>query len=122
MQYAVAEALLGDRSHQPVFRAALRARATLTARRLSAMPGMTCDLPTAGFYAMPKVELPKGRTDEDYILGLLRATGVLCVYGSGFGMPAEGGFFRVVFLASPDELDEIYGLMADYTARFLANS
>ena len=90
MQYAVAEALLGDRSHQPVFRAALRTRATLTARRLSAMPGMTCDLPTAGFYAMPKLELPPGRTDEDYVLGLLRATGVLCVYGSGFGMPADG--------------------------------
>jgi alanine-synthesizing transaminase len=122
MQHAVAEALLGDRSHQPVFRAALRARATLTARRLSAMPGMTCDLPTAGFYAMPKVELPRGRSDQDYILGLLRATGVLCVYGSGFGMPAEDGFFRVVFLASPDELDEIYSLMAEYTAQYLASS
>jgi alanine-synthesizing transaminase len=121
MQYAVAEALLGDRSHQPVFRAALRARATVTARRLSAIPGMTCDLPTAGFYAMPKVDLPHGRTDQDYVFGLLRATGVLCVYGSGFGMPAEDGFFRVVFLASPEELDEIYDMMADFTARFRAN-
>ena len=120
MQYAVAEALLGDRSHQPVFRAALRTRALLTARRLSAMPGMTCGLPTAGFYAMPKVELPPGRTDQDYVLGLLRATGVLCVYGSGFGMPAEGGFFRVVFLASPEDLDEIYDLMAEFTAQYLA--
>ena len=120
MQYAVAEALLGDRSHQPVFRAALRTRAMLTARRLSAMPGMTCGLPTAGFYAMPKVELPPGRTDQDYVLGLLRATGVLCVYGSGFGMPAEGGFFRVVFLASPEDLDEIYDLMAEFTAQYLA--
>ena len=49
-------------------------------------------------------------------------TGVLCVYGSGFGMPADAGFFRVVFLASPEELDEIYDLMADFTARFRANS
>ena len=120
MQYAVAEALLGDRSHQPVFRAALKTRATLTTRRLSSMPGVTCALPTAGFYAMPKVALPPGRTDEDYVLGLLRTTGVLCVYGSGFGMAAEDGFFRVVFLASPDELDEIYNLMADFTARYLA--
>src|SRR5204862_6931875 len=110
-----------DRSHQPVFRAALRTRATLTARRLSAMPGMTCGLPTAGFYAMPKVELPPGRTDQDYVLGLLRATGVLCVYGSGFGMPSQDGFFRIVFLASPDELEEIYDLMADFTAQYLAN-
>jgi aspartate/methionine/tyrosine aminotransferase len=70
---------------------------------------------------MPKVDLPHGRTDQDYVFGLLRATGVLCVYGSGFGMPAEDGFFRVVFLASPEELDEIYDMMADFTARFRAN-
>jgi alanine-synthesizing transaminase len=122
MQYAVAEALLGDRSHQPTFRAALRARATVTAHRLSAIPGMTCDLPTAGFYAMPKVDLPGGRTDADYVLGLLRATGVLCVYGSGFGMPEEDGYFRIVFLAPPDELHGIYDMMADFTATFLGGS
>ena len=53
---------------------------------------------------MPKVALPPGVTDEDYVLALLRATGVLCVYGSGFGTKPEDGFFRVVFLASPAEL------------------
>ena len=41
-----------------------------------------------------------GRTDEDYVLGLLRATGILCVYGSGFGMPPEQGTFRIVYLAT----------------------
>jgi alanine-synthesizing transaminase len=122
MQYAVAAALLGDRSHQPAFRAALRARATVTARRLSAIPGMSCDLPVAGFYAMPRVDLPPGRTDQDFVFGLLRETGVLCVYGSGFGMPEADGYFRVVFLASPEELDEIYDLMAGFTARFRANA
>src|SRR5215467_14918470 len=121
MQFAVAEALLGDRSHQPLFRAELKKRADITAKRLNAMPGMACVAPIAGFYVMPQVTLPPGRTDEDYVLGLLRATGVLCVYGSGFGMPKEGGFFRVVFLASPDELKEIYRLMGDFTRTFLAN-
>ncbi len=120
MQYAVAEALLGDRSHQPAFRAELRKRADITATRLNAMPGMRCVAPIAGFYVMPQLSLPPGRTDEDYVLGLLRATGVLCVYGSGFGMPRDGGFFRIVFLAPPDELAEIYGLMADFTTQFLA--
>jgi len=120
MQFAVAEALLGDRSHQPAFRAELKARAAITAERMAAIPGMTCALPTAGFYAMPKLTLPPGRTDEEYVLGLLRATGVLCVYGSGFGMPARDGCFRIVFLASPDELQAIYGLMADFTKEFLA--
>ena len=68
---------------------------------------------------MPRVALPPGRTDEDYVLALLRETGVLCVYGSGFGMPPEDGYLRIVFLASPDELRDIYTLMADFTADYL---
>ena len=54
------------------------------------------------------------------MLGLLRATGVLCVYGSGFGTAPEDGFFRVVFLASPAELGDIYDLIADFTGEFLS--
>lgn len=120
MQYAVTAALTGDKSHQVSFRAALKERATITGERLRAMPGVTCMTPTAGFYAMPRIPLPPGKTDEDYVLGLLRATGVLCVYGSGFGLPAEDGYLRIVFLASPQELNEVYRLMADYTADFLS--
>ncbi len=119
MQYAVTAALTGDKSHQVKFRADLKLRATLTADALRAMPGVTCMTPTAGFYAMPRIPLPAGRTDEEYVLGLLRATGVLVVYGSGFGLPAGEGYLRIVFLASPEELTEVYRLMADYTADFL---
>ena len=121
MQFAVSEALLGDRSHQPIFRAELKKRADITTKSLNAMPGMSCVEPIAGFYAMPQLKLPPGKTDVDYVLGLLRATGVLCVYGSGFGMPEDAGSFRIVFLAPPDELKEIYGLMADFTRKFVAN-
>jgi aspartate/methionine/tyrosine aminotransferase len=119
MQHAIVAALRGDRSHQLTFRAELRTRAELTASRLNAIPGMSCVPPVAAFYAMPRVELPAGRTDEDYVLGLLRSTGVLCVYGSGFGMPADQGFMRVVFLASPAELTEVYDAMAGFTREFL---
>jgi len=120
MQYAVTEALTSDRSHQIAFRTALKQRAEITTNRLNAIPGIECVKPAAAFYAMPRVSLPPGKTDEDYVLGLLRATGVLCVYGSGFGMPAADGFLRVVFLASPAELDAVYDLMRDFTRDFLA--
>jgi alanine-synthesizing transaminase len=120
MQHAIAPALTGDRSHQVSFRAALKERAMLTTKALQAIPGVTCIAPTAAFYAMPRVALPPGRTDEDYVLALLRATGVLCVYGSGFGMPAGEGFLRIVFLASPDDLREIYALMGEFTGNYLA--
>ena len=55
-----------------------------------------------------------------FVLALLRATGVLCVYGSGFNTNPADGFFRVVFLASPKDLTEIYGLIASFTGEFLA--
>jgi alanine-synthesizing transaminase len=120
MEYAIAAALNGDRSHEAGFRAALRERAELTVRRLNAIEGMHTVAPAAAFYAMPQVTLPPGVTDEDYVLGLLRATGVLCVYGSGFGTRPEDGFFRVVFLANREELSTIYDLVADFTRDFLA--
>ena len=120
MEYALVAALEGDRSHQETFRAELRARAELTAARLNAIEGMRVVAPTAAFYAMPQVSLPPGVTDEDYVLGLLRATGILCVYGSGFGTAPADGFFRVVFLAPLDELSEIYDALAQFTREFLA--
>jgi aspartate/methionine/tyrosine aminotransferase len=120
MQYAIAPALGGDRSHQREFSNALRLRAEITTRRISAIPGMRCVMPQAAFYAMPEVDLPAGRTDEDYVLGLLRATGNLCVYGSGFGMPADRGFFRIVYLAAPDVLHAVFDDMAEFTREFLS--
>ena len=120
MEYAIVAALDGDRSHQAAFRHALRVRAELTHQRLNAIDGITSVMPSAAFYAMPKVTLPPGVTDADYVLALLRATGVLCVYGSGFAANPADGFFRVVFLASPQELDDIYDLIADFTKDFLS--
>ena len=54
MQYAVAAALTGDRSHQVSFRAALAERARITTERLNAIPGMRCVAPRAAFYALPR--------------------------------------------------------------------
>jgi alanine-synthesizing transaminase len=119
MQHAVAPAIGGDRSHQVAFRAALAERAAITTSMLNAIDGIRCVPPRAAFYAMPSVALPPGRTDEDYILSLLRETGILCVYGSGFGMPAEDGYFRIVFLANPGELAGVYGDIGAFTREYL---
>ena len=119
MQFAIQAALEGDRSFQQRFISELKARAAVTTERLNAMPGMRCVAPRAAFYVMPQVTLPAGRTDEDFVLGLLRAKGILCVYGSGFGYPAAEGTFRIVFLASPAELGAIYDDIGEFTAEFL---
>jgi len=122
MQHAIAPALLGDRSHQPAFRAALAERAKVTTDLLNAIPGMRCVAPRGAFYAMPQVTLPPGRTDEHYVLSLLRETGILTVYGSGFGMAPEAGTFRIVFLAQPSDLRTIYGDIATFTADYLSRT
>ena len=119
MQHAVVAALTGDRSHQVRFRQALAERAKVTTEALNAIPGMRCVAPRAAFYAMPALTLPPGRTDEDYVLALLRATGILCVYGSGFGMRPEDGTFRIVFLADSAALASIYADIGAFTREYL---
>jgi alanine-synthesizing transaminase len=119
MQFAVAAALTGDRSHQARFRRALAERARLTTDALNAIPGIACVPPRAAFYAFPSVALPPGRTDEDYVLALLRETGVLVVHGSGFNVPPAQGFFRIVFLADPRDLAGAFSDIADFTQEYL---
>ena len=63
--------------------------------------------------------IPQVKLEEKRAL-LRRETGVLCVYGSGFGSDPADGFFRVVFLANPAELSAIYELIANFTQEFLA--
>jgi aspartate/methionine/tyrosine aminotransferase len=41
------------------------------------------------------------------------------VYGSGFGMPADQGYFRIVFLASPGELERVYTDIDAFTREYL---
>jgi alanine-synthesizing transaminase len=118
MQRAIVAALTGDRSHQPAFRAALRERADVVHTRANAVTGMTSTKPAAAFYAMPKVALPPGRTDADFIIDLVHATGVLCVHGSGFGMDPADGYFRMVTLARPSQLNEIWDLIAGFVGSY----
>jgi alanine-synthesizing transaminase len=121
MQHAVVPALTGDRSHQDFFRRQLQERAELTSRRLNSIDGISCVPPAAAFYAMPKVDLPQGRTDKEFVLGLLHQTGILCVYGSGFGTDPADGFFRLVFLASPAELNNHFDAIKVFTTSFLTS-
>jgi alanine-synthesizing transaminase len=119
VQYAVAPAVAGDRRFQADLRADLRARADVTARALNAIPGMSCVPPAGAFYAMPQARLRPGDSDERFVLELLRQTGILTVYGSGFGLKPDAGFFRVVFLARPEELESIYQAIGTFARDYL---
>jgi alanine-synthesizing transaminase len=115
-QYAVAPALDGPQGHLGEVLGRLRARRDLTVRRLNAIPGISCVEPAGAFYAMPRLQLPGVSSDEEFVLRLVRETGVLFVHGSGFGERPGTQHFRVVFLPTPAVLDDAFDRLAAFVA------
>lgn len=117
-QVMVAPALNGQDQHLPEVLTKLRTRRNITFDKLNAIPGISCVKPIGAFYAFPKVQLPVGVSDEQYVLELLEKTGVLVVYGSGFGQKPGTNHFRIVFLPDEATLTKAYQLIAEFTSEF----
>jgi len=117
-QYMVAPALNGDDAHLPAVIQKLTARRDITYEMLNQIPGITCVKPDGTFYAFPKIQLPSGVTDEQFVLELLEDTGVLVVYGSGFGQKTGTNHFRIVFLPDENILRQSYTLLSEFTGKF----
>jgi alanine-synthesizing transaminase len=115
VQYAVAPALRGDQSHIARMMAKLQLRRDVTVGMLRAIPGVTCVAPGAAFYAFPRLE-QIGQTDQEFVTGLVRSTGVVVVHGSGFGQRPGTAHFRVVFLPPEDVLRRAFRAIADHLA------
>lgn len=113
-QYAIAPALNGPQEHIPEMMKRLRSRRDLMVRRINAIPGLSVVEPAAAFYAMPRLQLPGVTNDEQFVLSLLRETGVLFVHGSGFGQKAGTQHFRVVFLPQEDILTAAFDKLEAY--------
>ncbi|MCC7535829.1 MAG: aminotransferase class I/II-fold pyridoxal phosphate-dependent enzyme [Deltaproteobacteria bacterium] len=116
-QHAVAAGLDGPRTHLADVVSRMRASAEHVAARMARIPGVSCVPPRAAFYAMPRVPLRAGQTDERWVLDLLEATGNLLVHGSGFHMAPEDGFVRVVTLPSVAELDVVLDAIEGFVHR-----
>lgn len=114
-QYAVRPALEGDRAFLEEFVLEIRRRRDFVLRSVANIEGLSCVEPAAAFYAMVRAEDPEGRTDERFVLDLLKETGVLVVHGSGFGADPASCHFRLVYL--PDE--EVLGSVFERIASFM---
>jgi len=117
-QYMVKPALDGDDGHLNEIIPRLQKRRDITYEMLNKIPGISCVKPEGAFYAFPNVQLPSGIDDEEYVIELLEETGVLVVYGKGFGQKPGTGHFRIVFLPDDDTLIKSYDLIAEFTAKF----
>lgn len=116
-QFAVSAALKGPQDHIKETLNKLRERRDLIHERLNNIPGISCVKPEAAFYAMPRLDSKKFATDEEFVLELVRDTGVLFVHGSGFETKPGKKYFRVVFLPQTELLAEALEKLEDFLKR-----
>jgi len=110
VQRAGVAALNGPQNHIKEMVTRLRQRRDYSLKRLNQMEGVSCAKPEGAFYVFPKIQMvgQKWKTDKEFVLELLKATGVLVVHGSGFDPVYGAGHFRAVFLPPIETLEEAF--------------
>ena len=107
-QYAIQTALGGYQSIKDLVlpTGRLHKQMNLIYDRLTAIPGVSCVKPKGALYLFPKIDLRRFdfKDDQDFIFQLLAEQKVLLVAGTGFNY-VHDDHFRIVFLASEDELN-----------------
>jgi aspartate/methionine/tyrosine aminotransferase len=92
----------------------LRERATILADGLNKIPGIRCNAVAGAMYAFPMVKLPEGRTDTQWCMSLLEATGICVVPGSGFGQLPGTAHFRTTILPPTDRIKKVVELIGEF--------
>ena len=80
------------------------------------MHGLSCSNPKGAFYAFPKIENNKFKSDKEFVLALLKSQGILTVHGSGFGTQYGSGHFRMVFLPPIEVLENALDKIEEFVA------
>jgi len=108
VQKAAVTALNGPQDHVKELVGKLRQRRDLAWKRLNEIEGISCTKPEGAFYVFPKIHGVglKWKTDMEFVLELLKETGVLLVHGSGFDPVYGAKHVRGVFLPPVETLDQ----------------
>ncbi|MGM0468628.1 MAG: aminotransferase class I/II-fold pyridoxal phosphate-dependent enzyme [Promethearchaeati archaeon] len=115
-QYAAIEALKNPGPHTETMVSNLKRRRDYSYKRLRQIEGLNCINADGTFYLFPKIQLgefKKWKNDKEFVIDLLKETGVCGVYGSGFGSYGKG-HFRLTFLPDLEILEEVYDLIEDF--------
>jgi len=116
VQYAALESLRGPQDYIPKFVSELKKRRDYVIKRINGMHGLSCPNPKGAFYAFPKIENNKFKSDKEFVLELLKSKGVLTVHGSGFGTKYGSGHFRMVFLPEINVLEQALDKIEEFVA------
>jgi aspartate/methionine/tyrosine aminotransferase len=96
----------------------LKQRAILLADGLNRIEGIRCNVIAGAMYAFPSIKLPAGRTDSDYAMALLEATGICVVPGSGFGQAEGTAHFRTTILPPTDKIQKVVAALGEFHKNF----
>ncbi|MFX0210938.1 MAG: aminotransferase class I/II-fold pyridoxal phosphate-dependent enzyme [Candidatus Hodarchaeota archaeon] len=94
VQVAVSKIINKEMDFLPAVIQKLKERAAYFSNRINKMNGLSVVPPKGAFYAFPRID--KDINDRRFVLDLLQETGVLFVFGSGFGELGKGHFRSVV--------------------------
>ena len=110
VQKAGAAALNGPQDHIKDVVEKLRQRRDYAWKRLNEIKGISCTRPEGAFYIFPKIHEvgTRWRTDTQFVIELLRETGLLVVNGSGFDPVYGARHVRAVFLPPIQMLEEAF--------------
>ncbi|MCW4000553.1 MAG: aminotransferase class I/II-fold pyridoxal phosphate-dependent enzyme [Candidatus Bathyarchaeota archaeon] len=116
VQIAATAALNGPQDFVKDIVDRLRQRRDFSYKRLNEIEGISTTRPEGAFYIFPKIADVGARwkTDKDFVVELLKATGVLIVNGSGFDAVYGKGHARIVFLPPIDVLTEAYDALENF--------
>jgi alanine-synthesizing transaminase len=92
----------------------LRRRRDLTVSLLNSIPKVKCFSPQAAFYAFPRLDI--SRSDAEFVMELVRNTGVIVVPGSGFGQAPGTKHFRLVFLPPEETIEKALRQLSSFLA------
>jgi len=79
------------------------------------IPGLSCTRPKGAMYLFPKIDVKRFniKSDEQFILDLLKEKQILMVHGRAFNWP-DPDHFRIVFLPHHEELEQAISALGDF--------
>ena len=115
-QYAAIEAIKNPGPHTDDMVKKLKERRDYSYKRLRKIEGISCNNADGAFYLFPKIdfkEFTKWKDDKEFVIDLLKKTGICTVFGSGFGTYGKD-HFRITFLPDLDTLEIVYNLLEGF--------
>jgi len=112
---ACAKAFSMPKEHIKEMNKKLKERADFAYKRFNEIEGITAVKPKGAFYIFPKVELGnRWKSDEEFCIDVLRHTGIIFPYGSGFGKKYGKDHFRSIILPPIEMMSEALDKLEEF--------